>query len=181
MSHCKKVKAHTGDPGNERAGQNAEKGIRSRTNVGRLARFPCTPLPPLPVSPALERFKDLDTTAQSSELIAAGLTAAEDSFPTLPSDQRKPYLSASTFQLVKKVQLTSNADAFKNSTSENTAKLSSRQKAVDSGPTRGRQIWEDLPKNEKLSAGLAPSISPGHKQFIGRMAAPPLPPKKLRC
>ena len=108
-----KVKAHTGDPGNERADQNAEKGVRSRTNLGRFAQFPCTPPPPLPVSPALERFKGLDTTAQSSELIAAVLTAAEDSFPTLPPDQRKPYLSASTLQLVKKAQLTSNADALK--------------------------------------------------------------------
>ena len=87
-----KMKAHTGDPRNERPDQNAEKKIRSRTNLGWFAQFPCTPPPPLPVSPALERFKGLDTTAQSSELIAAVLTAAEDSFPTLPPDQRKPYL-----------------------------------------------------------------------------------------
>ena len=82
--------AHTGHPRNERADQNAEKGIRSRTNLGWFAQFPCSPPPPLPVSPALERFKGLDTTAQSSELIAAVLTAAEDSFPTTQTIPHAP-------------------------------------------------------------------------------------------
>ena len=33
-----KVKAHTGDPGNERADKNAAKGVHSRTNSGRFAQ-----------------------------------------------------------------------------------------------------------------------------------------------
>ena len=105
-----KVKAHTGDPGNERADKNAAKGVHSRTNSGRFAQFPCSPPPPLPIPQALERFRGLDTAAQSANLVTAISKAVKDSIPASPPEQRKPYLSSSTLELVRQAQSTNDCE-----------------------------------------------------------------------
>ena len=105
-----KVKAHTGDPGNERADKNAAKGVHSRTNSGRFAQFPCSPPPPLPIPQALERFRGLDTAAQSADLVTAISKAVKGSFPASHPEQRKPYLSSSTLELVRQAQSTNDCE-----------------------------------------------------------------------
>ena len=125
------------------------------------AQFPCSPLPPLPFPQALKRFRGLDTTAQSSDLVIAISKAVKDSFPASPPEQRKPYRSCSscTLQFVKQAQSTSDCENRK-SLHQKKEKLRARHKTLDASKARGRSFWSTRPTGENNTPGSLQLPSP---------------------
>ena len=100
----RKVKSHTGIPGNDRADLNASKGITSCTPIGRFATFPPLVLPVLP------RLDTPSSAPDSLKIVQTITSSYDECFPPKPPIARKPYISSDTISLIAQLPHTSSTD-----------------------------------------------------------------------
>ena len=98
-----KVQSHVGIPGNERADQNAAKGVTSSSINSHHFSFPPAKLFPLPT--------DQDSSFPETVRFIQKISSAADShFPALRSSARKPYITAHTLSLIQQLPTTSDSE-----------------------------------------------------------------------
>ena len=93
----RKVKSHTGIPGNDRADLNATKGLSSCTSIGRFATFPPLDLP----SQTWIHLQQRLTLSKSFKLSLP---------PPKPPLARKPYISSATISLISQLPHTTSTE-----------------------------------------------------------------------